>query len=556
MSGDHYVVGPKRCVKTIHHYLTDEVEAPRDGIEGGPASRVYPNPRVDSPRRAFAWIKKPSRESGWGPMRATIKISVLNKTPRDCTAPQLQTCTVQLVTVSRETCIGTHPTVAMYTRKDKRSALEALFAGGQLTNDGKDWLTCALDPFHDQQHSPAGYPDAAVSQTVVSMYQYQTTVTAPGAADWDCHIYSLPLCKTDTYQIVTRSADWSTLTEPNPVVNAPCGPLNIVSNNAGLALVPVIPASASMAYQSLPGAAVEELASGTSRVIAMGFEVHNTTAEIYKQGAVMTYRMPSAPGQNQCLWRNNGGTSFGTVTGKQLPQPPPTQADAARLKTSRTWAAKDGVYATLFQSSVDNPLSQMSSQATVFTSPADPGLSSTAWMQPLIAGLPATPTTYTPFATKTTPYDITGAFFTGLSPQTSLTVKLRVYVERSPGWNLPDLAPLATPSAGYDVRALELYAQAINMLPAAVKVDENAAGDWWRTVLGVVKHVAAPLGSALAGVVPGAGLIGPAMGALAGQLDQKRSISKQVLERLPQAKQANRKRKPAKIPSQAPKTPS
>lgn len=425
------------------------------------------------------------------------------------------------------------------TRREKFDALTDMVNKGSLTSDGRDWLTCALDPYHDFNHTLAGYPDAAVSQTVVSCYQYQTTVTAPAgvAGDWDAHIFTLPIAFTQNYSVYNQGVDWTTITDPNPTIAGILGPLNIISNAVGSPLVPVVPVSATQARQCLPALGVEEAASGCSRIIAMGFEVHNTTADIYKQGAVCSYRMPTAPGQNMVMFLNNAGppaTSYGSVSGKRFPQPPPTQADAMRMKTSRTWDAREGVYSTVFQSSVDNPLVQMSNQQVLFGKDADPGVAAAAWGSPLAAVPgPANPTVYAPLATKTTPFDVTGAFFTGLSNQTSLTVKLRLYVERAPGWNLPDLAPLASPSAGYDIAALELYAQAINALPAAVKVSENGAGDWWRAVTGVLKHVAAPAGALLNTVVPGAGLIGSAVQTIAGQLDTTKPIAKQVLERLP-----------------------
>lgn len=416
--------------------------------------------------------------------------------------------------------------------------LEALVSKGVLTQDGKDWLTCALDPFHDFNHQLAGYPDASVSQTVVSCYQYQTTVTAPGAGDWDAHIFTLPINNATTAHLVDQRADWCYATQSNPDVTAVLSTLNIVTNVSGAALIPVAPASATQARTVLPALGVEEVASGNSRVIAVGYEVHNTTAEIYKQGAVCTYRMPCTGG----LSTIGVGTDInippyaGTVTGVRYPQPPATQADAMRLKTSRTWDAKDGVYSTVFQSSVDNPLTQMSNQAAMFTKDSDPGVATTLWLSDVIATPAPISYGFTPKPLKTMPFDITGSIFTGLSNQTSLTIKLRIYVERAPGFSLPDLAPLASPSAGYDTHALELYAQAINRLPAAVKVDENAAGDWWRAVTSVLRHVAGPLGAALNPFVPGAGLVGSAVQHMLGQLDTTKSISAQVEKRAKQEK--------------------
>lgn len=426
-----------------------------------------------------------------------------------------------------------------YNRKTRRDVLDNMVRNGSLTADGRDWLVCALDPFHDFNHQLAGYPDASVSQTVVSMYQYQTTIAAPTNADWDCHIYSLPLAQATTMHLLNQDADWTYAYESASPITALQSTLNIVSNVTGAALIPVSPASASQARTILPAAGVEEVASGNSRVIAVGFEVHNTTAEIYRQGAVCTYRMPATGGLNQIQVGSAPQLPppyAGALVGKRYPQPPATQADALRLKTSRTWDAKDGVYSTLFQSSVDNPLVQDSTQATFFSKDSDPGAASTLWASEFLARSSPIAYGYVPSANKNMPYDITGAFFTGLSPQTTLTIKLRLYVERAPGFSLPDLAPLATPSAGYDTRALELYAQVINSLPAAVKVNENAAGDWWRAVTSVLSHVAGPLGVALNSFVPGAGIVGSAVQSLAGQFNKDKPISQQAAKKVTEDK--------------------
>jgi hypothetical protein len=420
----------------------------------------------------------------------------------------------------------------MESRNQRKNVLDAMVASGKITPDGKDWLVSALDPFHDYNHVMAGYPDACTSQTVVSCYQYETTVAAPGAANWDCHVFTLPICKAETYNIQSESADWTTITEANPTVNLTLGPLNIYANAAGSPLLPTVPVSATQTRAVLPTAGVEELASSNSRIVAMAYEVHNTTAPLNKQGAVCTYRMPTSKSVNQVIWRNNPGTSSATVTGFRIPQPPGSIADANLLKSARTWEAADGVYATCFQNSVDNPMCMMANEYLVFESNSDPGAVSTVWASPLVVGPGATPTSYAPLATKTTPFDVSGAIFTGLSPTTTLTVKLRVFVERAPGFSQRDLAPLASPSAGYDIAALEMYAQAINYLPAAVKVGENAAGDWWRTVVKVLRAAAGPVGMALNSVVPGAGLVGSAVQSLAGQIDVSKPVAPQT--RIPQ----------------------
>lgn len=484
-----------------------------------------------------------------GGMRS-LKTSVLTKTPRDCTAPSARKMyspdchripyNTYLVQALFATSMNYSPQIS--TRKNRSDALQRMVDGKQITEDGKEWLTAALDPFHDYNHQIAGYPDADVAQTVVSCYTYEYELSAPAGAPatWAAHIYSLPVVSSfSTAGVYNQSADWGRIVEPAPTQTWNVAPINIVSAVAVNLLKPQIPAVT--AYRaSLPAVGVEDLSSGCSRIIGAGFEVHNTTAEIYKQGSVTVYRMPQSQGNNQTLFTNNGSTSWGTVTGTRFRSPPEDIAQANLLKGTRTWEAKDGVYATLLQSTVTNPLKNLANEHILFDADADPGVASVVVGTPLVPGLPlVNPASYTPTACQTCPFDTTGAFFTGLSKETTLVIKARFYVERAPTWKESALAVLSSPSAGYDVAALELYASAINMLPAGVHVTENAKGDWWRAVLSVIKHVSAPLGMALSPFVPGAALIGGAISSVAGQIDPRKPVATQSVV---QAKNARPKK--------------
>lgn len=441
------------------------------------------------------------------------------------------------------------------TRSGKGDYLQSLVSSGSLTQDGKDWLVTALDPFHDYSHVIAGYPDADVSKTVTMCYQYQTEVKVPVGVvgNWDAHIFTTPVMSTDLYSMMSEAADWKIQIQSTPLVQAPVGPLVIYTTPAGGSLFPTIPVTANTATATLPAGNAEEIYTGTSRVISMGFEVHNTTSSLHKQGSVTTYRMPQAASTHQCLFTSSGGASYGAVVGPRYSMPPTNLDEANKMRDTRTWAAEDGVYANCFQSGVTNPLKPCSNQYISLCQRGDPGVAGNALATPVQLTASANAT---PYPTKTAPYDTTGAMFVGLSNETVLTVKLRIYVEHAPTWQQPALAPLATPSAGYDVNALMLYAQAINMLPPAVKVGENDAGDWWRSAVQVLRHVAQPIGLLANTFLPGAGLVGSAVSSLASGVDTRRSISKQAAAAAsasrPPARQAKQKqqqqqrRRPAK----------
>jgi len=427
----------------------------------------------------------------------------------------------------------------------RKDFLQALVDNKKISPDGREWLTLALDPFHDYNRQVAGYPDADASQTVVSCYQYQTEISTAGADNWDCHIYNGSVAKSDDLSVLNLLSTWKSQQEPTPVQQNMWkhGPLVIEKlATTGGNFAPAIPVDAAPTVTPLPALDNTDLCAGIPRVIGMGFEIHNTTADIYKQGTITCYRMPQLGSQYQMRALNAGSTFVTPVVGEMRRLRPSTVAAANLLKGTRTWAAAEGAYCTVLQNSVHNPLRQMESAQMLYSPDAAPGANSAvlASQWDSVGGAATYPncsaSSFEP--NQPLPFDTTGVFLTGLSQQTTLTVKLKVYVERAPTWSEPNLAVLATPSAAYDVRALELYAYAVNRLPPGVKVSDNGFGDWWKAVVSIIKNAAPAVGLALNPVIPGAGVVGMGVGRMAGVIDSsaKRvintakglSISKQV----------------------------
>lgn len=423
---------------------------------------------------------------------------------------------------------GAHSiTIGMYNN-NKPQFLENLVKRNVLTPDGKDWLLLALDPFHDYEHTVAGYPDANGSQTVVSCYQYQTDISAPtsaGTGTWDAHVFTLPIAAAVASTIATEDPTWSNMVETASTQHAVLGPLNIFTNASGSDLVPAYPLTGAAAptVVSLPGASVTDLNSGCSRIIGMAFEVTNTTAKIYKQGAVTSYRMPQSVSDvsQECIL-NSASTQIGNISMLRARMPPSTTAQANLLKGTRTWAASEGVYATACQSSLANPIRQLSSTMVVFVDPPTGSSAHSVLFTDYVTHTSNTApalSALSPLIEKTVPFDTTGSFLTGLSNETTLTVKVKYYVERAPTAYESALAVLASPSAGYDEKALRLYSYAINELPVAVPVAENALGDWFRGVVRVLKNVAGGVSDVMGSVVPGVNFVAKPAAGILGRLD-------------------------------------
>jgi len=402
-------------------------------------------------------------------------------------------------------------TIIRMPRFDILSKLEASKA---LTPEGSDWLKLALDPFHDFNHQIAGYPDTDGSQTVVSCYQYQLDVTVPAgvAGNWDAHVFTMPIMHTSTTSSVTTNAAWTQADVTAATIVGAMGPLNIYSGAAGNTLQPEPLAPATNVYAALPAALNYDLSGGISRVLGVGFEVTNTTAEISKQGSVTVYRMPQSVAPGVIGVANAAGTSIGALYNSRCRMPPQNLAQANLLKGTRTWDAASGVYVVGAQNSLVNELAQITNVAGFVQADAAPGAASRGYVTPYTQNAAsAAVAALTPSPQQFSPFDTSGAYFTGLSPATILTVKYKVYVERAPTFAEPQLAVLASPSASYDGAALTLYSRCVSELPVATKVFDNASGDWWRDCLSVLASVAGPVGMAMNSIIPGAGGLGMAL---------------------------------------------
>jgi hypothetical protein len=110
------------------------------------------------------------------------------------------------------------------------------------------------------------------------------------------------------------------------------------------------------------------------------------------------------------------------------------------------------------------------------------------------------------------PFDVSGAFFSGLNPNSTLQVTVKYVVERIPSITEPNLLVLTRPPCPFDPMALELYTRVMASLPVGVKVGDNPDGEFWASILDALAAIAPVVGAAL---TPIAGPIAPALSAAA-----------------------------------------
>lgn len=406
------------------------------------------------------------------------------------------------------------------------------------TPEGDQWLKAALDPFHDYLLTVSGLPDQEIGNTCVQVFKKKVSITKPKKLDpestWDCHIAALPIMYGAPMPIggealfpsnagagFMQAAKWNvggSATAPTlgtVVVNkvtsgSPTWPHpNPVIGQQGMDWTDDV------TFESDSYDAIDpRSATAMARLIAGGFEVHNDTAEIYKQGASTTYTMPqSAFHAVQAFSVVGDASGFGELATFRMP--PTTLEDAALIPNSVAMSAAQGVLAPFVMDVSHNPfeLNQPRIPAAVYKDAA------VSYVLTPDGELP--PNTVVMSNTfnngrdgelrqsdyRTAHIETTGYYASGLSSQTVLTLDLTFVVELRPTPANPTLLSLASPSCPFDAAALAAYTSIRKSLPPGVPVDMNAKGDWFRMIAKVAREIAPHIPHAISVVNPQAGRV-------------------------------------------------
>jgi len=249
------------------------------------------------------------------------------------------------------------------------------------------------------------------------------------------------------------------------------------------------------------------------RQIAVGFEVINTTSDLNIQGLVTTYAAPFPQRASKSVLSAtgaNGSTTPAAITAGSVQVVigslcPTTTAEAMLLPGSRQWKAKEGAYVVPRLNSQDLAVGT-DNTAVLLDSLGD------ALAPNFIAGTVGQSTnipTTSPVFTYTTihnanvaltDFNWAGAYFTGLSNSSTLTVNITRYIERFPSIQLAldaQLVVLAHPPAKYDPQAMELYSVVSAMMPTGVPQRMNGFGEWFKEAVQEARNAIAPALSAI-----------------------------------------------------------
>jgi hypothetical protein len=412
------------------------------------------------------------------------------------------------------------------SKTERKDFLDQLVARKSATGDGMNWLRKSLDPFHDFEVTVKGMPDASTGKVVVREVTKTQTISAPAGlapgANWDANFFTLPDMVTSGYK---TDGDWAgtfsyvsnvgVVGNVNKAGSQPAagsyeyGPFNCFSTTSGALTAPKSGANFDPACGDNKIIGVDEFVPGQKRVLAMAFEVHDTTAELYKQGSVTVYRQPQA--NTECgLNMRDVSTVAGTAVSASVPAlksraPPGFVADAMLLTGSAQWEAREGAYCVSYMRPEENDVEGAFQGTRLFT---QGDTATTTSYQPAICGRRQVVAVNVPPAVSTAiqaynrpiPFDTVGAYFSGLNSAATLTWTVKILIEDHPTAENTQLVTLAHPGAEYDPIALELYKAATLHLRAGVKVSDNASGDFWDSVLDAIEIGAETLGPLLPGV--------------------------------------------------------
>jgi hypothetical protein len=415
-----------------------------------------------------------------------------------------------------------------------------------LSPDGTKYLKYVLDPFPDQERETASMPDDNQSKSNVSTVKQGITLVRPASLPSDQKWSAIIFFSGDMRAASSPlgvGAIRLTGGEINFEGSSDMGvykiqPLTIYCAPSGDHLWPdkdVYPWLETHADR-FSGLNFEPYLEDRCRLLGFGIEVHSTSPALYDGGSISVADVSSTVTKelrNIRVSDQSGSGPFVVPAQVALHNAPPgTLAEMTNLPGSRTWSAKEGVYAVGKQSKQENPYDPTQWSVPIWSNsyPSEPYIGGAdeerhgVGAEPQVVAQTANISginyaivrwAYTP--SQPVPFDMKVIMLTELDPLASFRVNFNAMIESIPDLDDQRLLVLAKPSAALDVNALELYSEVTRELPPGVPVSENASGKWWETVLGALEKYAGPVGNALGAVgVPGASLIGSGVSKAAG----------------------------------------
>lgn len=341
-----------------------------------------------------------------------------------------------------------------------------------------DALAQLTDPYHDYNLKPTGYPDGVSTISAVMRMALRQTIACPfvlSAGDtWDFHIFTTPLHDTETYSsYVVTGNTYDTVGQ----ATATLGTVNVLYRhyNASGSQIALTSKVLPFTYGKA------ERPSSSARTVSLAFELHNTTAELYKSGSLTVYRTASMSTPTHGWIKTTSEPTGVPFAAQVIANIPENLAQAVALPNSRTWRASEGAYCVSLPSPT-NPYSSNMPQNFVLSMASG----SAGWLRHL-APNSTTSSSFSPISTA-------GVFSDRFTDgNQTFTLDARQILEVVPSVSETDpFLPFAGTSPPCDELLLKLYREMYNQIPPGAPVGHNASGDWFRQIIQIAK-VALPI---------------------------------------------------------------
>jgi len=359
--------------------------------------------------------------------------------------------------------------------------LNNLISEGKITAAGVAFLRQALDPFHDTPIPIAsGWPDGISGSSVVREITQTRSWSLPSAGPLGPYT-DLVFMLNQTFDVngnyQNTAVRQNNLLVGNTTVGT-VGGVTVWALTPGAAFVP----GGSTGCVLLGVLGLDpSYSQGVHRCVGVGFEVANTTAPLYMQGACTVFRVnANMHDPSFYLYTDASGVLHGFFNGTQYPLPASNTAQWMLYPGAQTWQASAGCYIVGSFLTNENPPYDVDYNVPLYTQFSDTlGVNNTT---PVWFPAPTAPTPVADvFGTQAThqyPIHCGAAWFSGLSQQTTLQLNLKFFIETFPTTSQLNILTLAKPSTSYDPLALEILSRCAKDLPVGVDFNSNPFGEW------------------------------------------------------------------------------
>lgn len=344
-------------------------------------------------------------------------------------------------------------------------------ANPKITQETMDQIAMVTDPYHDKNLRLSGYPDGLSVTSTLRRQAGQTTISCPfpltAGLSWDFLVFTTPMHYKTPMQR-RQSQGVANGLFGSSIMRLMVGPVNVLyrlyDKDGNMTNWQVTPLGDDLDNQSM----------GPTRTVALAYELHNTTAEIYKSGSLTSYRN-NVECDRVDLMMNSQVMDI-PISLTRLLTLSPTLERVQMLPNCRTWEASDGVYSVSLPTP-DNPYCSSSFQNICIYNGLE--IEDDIWC------FSTDRETTMPCWSKLSTTGTLSSKITNVHQ--TFTLDYRQVLEIAPIIGSPLLA-YATTSPARNPVFLELYEKIFNSLECAVPVHYNSAGEWFRRISRLVKE--------------------------------------------------------------------